>query len=63
MLRFLLSRILLLIPTFIGISIVSFGFIRMLPGDPVLLMASTARSGNSISAICGTCCKATSGCR
>ncbi|MBZ0260582.1 MAG: ABC transporter permease subunit [Hyphomicrobiales bacterium] len=39
MLRFLLSRILLLIPTFIGISIVSFGFIRMLPGDPVMLMA------------------------
>jgi dipeptide transport system permease protein len=39
MLRFLLYRILLLIPTFIGISIVSFGFIRMLPGDPVLLMA------------------------
>jgi dipeptide transport system permease protein len=38
MLRFLLSRILLLIPTFIGISIVSFGFIRMLPGDPVVLM-------------------------
>jgi dipeptide transport system permease protein len=39
MFRFLLSRILLLVPTFIGISIVSFGFIRMLPGDPVLLMA------------------------
>jgi dipeptide transport system permease protein len=39
MLRFLLYRILLLVPTFIGISIVSFGFIRMLPGDPVLLMA------------------------
>ena len=39
MLRFLFSRILLLVPTFIGISIVSFGFIRMLPGDPVLLMA------------------------
>jgi dipeptide transport system permease protein len=39
MLRFLASRQLLLIPTFIGISIVSFGFIRMLPGDPVLLMA------------------------
>jgi len=39
MLRFLFSRILLLVPTFIGISIVSFGFIRMLPGDPVLLMS------------------------
>jgi dipeptide transport system permease protein len=39
MLRFLLSRNLLLIPTFIGISIVSLGFIRMQPGDPVMLMA------------------------
>jgi dipeptide transport system permease protein len=39
MLRFLFYRLLLLMPTFIGITIVSFGFIRMLPGDPVLLMA------------------------
>lgn len=29
----------MLIPTFIGITIVSFGFVRVLPGDPVLLMA------------------------
>ncbi|PIB23151.1 peptide ABC transporter permease [Amylibacter kogurei] len=39
MIGFLLKRILLLIPTFIGITIVSFGFVRVLPGDPVLLMA------------------------
>jgi dipeptide transport system permease protein len=39
MIRFLLSRLLLLVPTFIGITIVAFGFIRLLPGDPVLLMA------------------------
>jgi dipeptide transport system permease protein len=39
MLRFLLFRLALLIPTFIGITIVAFGFIRVLPGDPVLLMA------------------------
>jgi dipeptide transport system permease protein len=39
MIRYLLSRMLLLVPTFIGITIVAFGFIRMLPGDPVLLMA------------------------
>ena len=39
MLRFLLSRIGLLIPTFIGVSIIAFSFIRLLPGDPVLLMA------------------------
>ena len=37
--RFLLSRLLVLIPTFIGVSIVAFAFIRLLPGDPVALMA------------------------
>lgn len=39
MLRFLFIRLGLMIPTFIGITIASFGFIRILPGDPVLLMA------------------------
>jgi dipeptide transport system permease protein len=39
MIRFLLKRIGFLIPTFLGITIVAFGFIRILPGDPVLLMA------------------------
>lgn len=39
MLRFLLWRALLLVPTLIGITLVSFGFIRLLPGDPVVLMA------------------------
>lgn len=39
MLKFLLRRLGLLVPTFLGVSIVAFGFIRMLPGDPVLLLA------------------------
>jgi dipeptide transport system permease protein len=39
MLAFILRRFGLLIPTFIGITIAAFIFIRMLPGDPVLLMA------------------------
>lgn len=39
MLGFILRRVGLLIPTFLGITIVSFGFVRVLPGDPVLLMA------------------------
>ena len=39
MLRFLLSRLALLIPTFIGVSIVAFSFIRLLPGDPIMLLA------------------------
>src|SRR5215210_460926 len=39
MLRFLLSRLAVLIPTFVGVSIAAFSFIRLLPGDPVALMS------------------------
>ena len=39
MLRFVLGRVLVLIPTFIGVSIIAFAFIRLLPGDPVMLMS------------------------
>lgn len=39
MVRFILSKLLYLIPTFLGITIIAFGFVRILPGDPVLLMA------------------------
>ena len=39
MFRFILGKLAYLLPTFIGITIVAFGFVRILPGDPVLLMA------------------------
>ncbi|KAA9008225.1 ABC transporter permease subunit [Histidinibacterium aquaticum] len=39
MLRYVLARLLTFIPTFIGVTIVSFGFIRVLPGDPIIVMA------------------------
>ncbi len=39
MFLFLLKRLGLLVPTFLGVTIASFTFIRLLPGDPVLLMA------------------------
>ncbi len=39
MLRFILGRLVVLIPTFIGVSIIAFAFIRLLPGDPVMLMS------------------------
>lgn len=39
MLRFLLQKLGLLIPTFIGVSIIAFAFIRLLPGDPITLLA------------------------
>jgi dipeptide transport system permease protein len=39
MLRFILGRVAVLIPTFLGVSIIAFSFIRFLPGDPVMLMS------------------------
>ncbi|WP_417678333.1 ABC transporter permease subunit [Roseibium sp.] len=39
MFRFLLGRLGLLIPTFFGVTLVAFSFIRLLPGDPVDLLA------------------------
>ena len=38
MIRFFLTKLALLIPTFIGVTVVAFGFIRLLPGDPILLL-------------------------
>ena len=39
MLTYLAKRLGLILPTVFGITLVAFGFIRILPGDPVLLMA------------------------
>ena len=39
MLSFLLRRLGLLIPTFLGVTLVAFSFIRLLPGDPIELLA------------------------
>ncbi|NND49274.1 MAG: ABC transporter permease subunit [Rhizobiales bacterium] len=39
MLRFIVLRLGLLVPTFLGVTVVAFSFIRLLPGDPVLLLA------------------------
>ena len=39
MLRFFIGRLAVLIPTFLGVSLIAFSFIRLLPGDPVMLMS------------------------
>jgi len=39
MLNYVLGRLLTFIPTFIGVTLISFGFIRALPGDPIQVMA------------------------
>ena len=39
MLQFILRRLGLVIPTFIGITLFTFAFVHMIPGDPVMIMA------------------------
>lgn len=38
MIRYILNRLIQLVPTFIGVSVIAFGLIRLVPGDPVLLL-------------------------
>jgi len=38
MLRFLITRVFLVVPTFIGVTLAAFAFIRLIPGDPVELL-------------------------
>ncbi|EKE43810.1 putative dipeptide permease component of ABC transporter [Oceaniovalibus guishaninsula JLT2003] len=39
MLRYVFSRLATFLPTFIGVTLISFAFIRVLPGDPIVVMA------------------------
>ncbi len=38
MIRFILTRLGLVIPTFIGVTLIAFSFIRLIPGDPIELL-------------------------
>jgi dipeptide transport system permease protein len=38
MLKFLASRLLVLVPTFLGVTFVAFILIRLVPGDPIMMM-------------------------
>jgi len=39
MFQYFLNKLSTTIPTFLGISLIAFAFIRVLPGDPIMLMA------------------------
>lgn len=39
MLSFFVRRLLTFVPTFLGVTLIAFAFIRLLPGDPILLLA------------------------
>ncbi|MBL8704013.1 MAG: ABC transporter permease subunit [Rhodospirillales bacterium] len=38
MLRFVLTRLSLIVPTFLGVTLLTFAMIRLIPGDPILLL-------------------------
>ena len=38
MLRFIVTRVGLVIPTFIGVTLLAFAMIRLIPGDPIELL-------------------------
>src|SRR3990172_10753049 len=38
MIRFIFNRLLMLVPTFLGVTLATFAFIRLIPGDPVELL-------------------------
>ena len=39
MFKFIVARLLMFLPTFFGATLISFAFIRVLPGDPIIVMA------------------------
>ncbi len=42
MLSYVIKRLLLMIPTLIGITIITFAIIRLAPGDPIALKAQSS---------------------
>lgn len=47
MLRYILKRILQLIPTLILVSIIVFLMVRFIPGDPITLLYGVSESGGT----------------
>ncbi|MEK0418473.1 MAG: hypothetical protein RI949_2479 [Pseudomonadota bacterium] len=43
MLTFLIQRLVLLLPTFLGVTLLAFGLIRLIPGDPIEIMVGERR--------------------
>ena len=38
MLHFVITRLLMVVPTFVGVTLAAFAFIRLIPGDPIELL-------------------------
>ena len=53
MLRFLITRLWILIPTFLGVTLVAFSLIRLVPGDPIELLVGERGIDPSATPCCG----------
>ncbi len=51
MLTYILRRLLLLVPVLIGVSLVSFGLLQLVPGDPALILAGEEASEDVLARI------------
>ena len=47
MLKYIFSRLLTFLPTFFGVTLIAFSFIRLLPGDPIIVMRANAGSATN----------------
>lgn len=54
MLTYIFKRLLLILPTFIGITIITFAIIQLAPGDPAALKANAAQGGIKSEAVAKT---------
>ncbi len=51
MLRYLIKRVLTIIPVLLGVSILVFGFVRMIPGDPATIMLGERATPENIARV------------
>lgn len=51
MIRYILKRLAMLIPVLLGVSIISFALLRLVPGDPAVLMAGEDANPDFIEAV------------
>ncbi len=51
MMRYLIKRVLTVIPVLLGVSILVFGFVRMIPGDPALVMLGERATDENVQRI------------
>jgi len=51
MLRYIIRRVLTVIPVLLGVSVLVFGFVRLIPGDPALVMLGERATDESVARV------------